>query len=188
MNHDEHLDNILDEALSEYRDAEPLAGIESRILARVHASESVRKSRGLRWAVVVACAAAIVAAVWFGVGKRTPHTAAPSEAATIKPVEKAPAHTPVPTVVTSASSTVAVRKPANHIVPQSTPAETAVQTKPSVFPSPSPLTAEERAFMAALNQTAGAMPVTSEPDKAITIAEIEIKPLAIAGLSLGEKQ
>ena len=32
MNHDEHFDNILDEALSEYRDAEPLAGLEHRVL------------------------------------------------------------------------------------------------------------------------------------------------------------
>ena len=42
--------------------------------------------------------------------------------------------------------------------------------------------------MAALNQFPNTVLVASEPDKAITIAEIEIKPLAIGGVSLGEKE
>ena len=66
--------------------------------------------------------------------------------------------------------------------------ETVAQIKPAVFPSPSPLTAEERAFMAALNQSLSTVPVAAEPDKAITIAEIEIKPLAIGGVSQGEQE
>jgi hypothetical protein len=68
------------------------------------------------------------------------------------------------------------------------PVPAVAQIKPAVFPLPVPLTVEERAFMAALNQSAIAMPVSSEPDKPITIAEIEIKPLAIGGVALGEKQ
>jgi len=187
MNNDEHLDNLLDEALSEYRHAEPLAGIESRILARIAERETRRNPFALRWAIAFACAAAVALAIWLGIGRRTPHTAAPSESAVTKPVEKAPGPTQAPEVVASASGTVEVRKAASRSVPQLPPTETALQMKPAVFPSPAPLTADERAFMAALNQFPNTMPVASEPDKAITIAEIEIKPLAIGGVSLGEK-
>ena len=78
MTNDNQFDALLHDALGEYREAEPLAGIESRILARIHADASGRKSLGLRWAIALACAAAVVLAIWLGVGRRTPHPAIPS--------------------------------------------------------------------------------------------------------------
>ena len=54
MNHDEHLDNFLDEALSEYRDAEPLAGLESRVLRRLQASKPARAGFWLRCGIAAA--------------------------------------------------------------------------------------------------------------------------------------
>jgi hypothetical protein len=188
MSDNEQLDDILDEALGEYRQAEPLAGIESRILARIHAGESGSTNRSLRWAIALACGAAIAAAVWFGIGRRIPHIAAPPETATGKPIEKAVAPTSVPTTIASASRAVEARKAATRTVLQTPPTGTAAQVKPAVFPSPTPLSAEERAFTAALNRSASVMLVASEPDKAITIAEIVIKPLDASGSTPGGDQ
>lgn len=190
-NHDE-FDGLLHEALGEYREAEPLAGIESRILSRIAQPETRRNRFVLRWAIALACAAAIAAAVWFGIGRRTPRPAPPSEAAAIQPAENAPVPTHAPVAVASAPDTAEVRKAASRTAPQSTHTQTATQVKPAVFPSPAPLTAEERAFLAALNQSPSTMTVASEPEKPITIAEIEIKPLVLGGLptsaSSGENQ
>ena len=184
MNHDEHLDHLLDEALSEYRDAEPLAGIESRILARLELSGPSRRPFVLRWALALACAAAIAAAVWFGVGRRPQHNVLPAETAATKPVEHAPI--PAPAVVASASAAVKIRKPADRTAQHETHAPTAAPTKPSVFPLPTPLAPEERAFLAALRKGPDPMPDAAAPDAAITIAEIEIKPLSIGGVASSE--
>ncbi len=53
MNPNDHLDRILDHALSEYRDAEPLSGMEDRILRRL-AAQPEPSSR--RWAWILAAA------------------------------------------------------------------------------------------------------------------------------------
>ena len=184
MNHDEHLDHLLDEALSEYRDAEPLAGIESRILARLELSGPSRRPFVLRWALALACAAAIAAAVWFGVGRRPQHNVLPAETAATKPVEHAPI--PAPAVVASASAAVKIRKPADRTAQHETYTPAAAPTSPAEFPSPTPLSPGERALLAALNQSSHTMPAASQPDQAITIAEIEIKPLSIGGVASSE--
>ena len=58
MNDNEQLDNILDEALSEYREAEPLAGLESRVLQRTAGQRSpLAPARGGGGALRAACAA-----------------------------------------------------------------------------------------------------------------------------------
>ncbi|HVP50275.1 MAG TPA: hypothetical protein VMT56_03535, partial [Candidatus Bathyarchaeia archaeon] len=95
MNNDAEFDGLLHEALSEYREAEPLAGIESRILARIQDRDARRKTPGWRWALAGACAAALVVAIWFGALRRAPQSAAPNiNVATTKPVEKTPAEKP----------------------------------------------------------------------------------------------
>lgn len=187
MNHDAHLDNLLDEALSEYRDAEPLTGLESRILARIAQPKTRRSPFALRWAVAFACATAVALAIWLGVGRRTSHPVAPAAVAKTQTVQPPRAQAPVES--TAVAPLVAERP---HNAARSgdravLPVPAVAQIRPAVFPSPSPLTAEERAFLAALNQSPGTTHVASEPDKPITIAEIEIKPLAIGGVSLGEK-
>ena len=86
MNHDEHLDNILDEALSEYREAEPLAGLEDRgaaATARPRAPVPARK--WLRWGIAVACLAALAMVIWIGMARRTPQTAAPAGEVAVQP-------------------------------------------------------------------------------------------------------
>ena len=186
MNHDEHLDNLLDEALTEYRDAEPLAGLEDRVLDRLAQASHKRKAPWLRWAIATACAVVVALAAWIGIARRPIETHAPDSVATAKPAERAPAQAPAPVLGGTA-------RRASKVVLPATPTVRAAEAraKPSVFPLPTPLTAQERAFVTALNQSSSAVPA-SEEDKAITIAEIEIKPLSIGGISSsedsGEKQ
>ncbi len=190
MNHDEHLDNLLDEALSEYRDAEPLAGLEDRVLHRIAKANEEQKATWLRWAIAAACAVVVALAAWIGIARRPIETHAPDSVATAKPAEQAPAQAPAPVV----RAPVVTARRASKVVLPATPTvrATEARAKPSVFPLPTPLTAQERAFVTALNQSSSAVPAASEEDKAITIAEIEIKPLSIGGISSsedsGEKQ
>jgi hypothetical protein len=93
----DQLDRLLDQALSEYRDAEPLAGIEDRILRRI-AVQPTKSSPWMRWmfgcpipasfagvGVFLVIATVLVAALWLGF-RQQPHrqtvatnTAHPSE-------------------------------------------------------------------------------------------------------------
>ena len=59
MNDNEQLDNILDEALSAYREAEPLAGIEDRVLQRLRLQPEARRFASWKWGAVAACAAVL---------------------------------------------------------------------------------------------------------------------------------
>lgn len=188
MNKDNQFDELLHDALSEYREAEPLAGIESRILARFHASETGRKSPVLGWAVALACAAAVALVVWFGAARRAMQTA-PSTVARTLPVEKFLVHSDERPVVDPISAAARPGSAARSSARISEAASGIVQSKPSVFPLPTPLTAEEHAFMAALQKNPDA---AAASDAAMTIAAIEIKPLVIGGLppleNPGEKQ
>ena len=186
MNPNEHLDNILDEALSEYRDAGPLAGLEDRVLQRIHEQKAIRQTRGLRWAIAFGCAAALAFAVWLGLERRAPQTTPPSAVATTGSVPPAPVQ--APSVADTGANTSDRPKSARHIASAIAQPAHLAHVMPAVFPSPTPLTAEERTFMAALHRDPLAMPAASDADTAITIAKIEIKPLSIGGETSGDKQ
>jgi hypothetical protein len=136
--------------------------------------------------------------LWIGVKKPTPPKEggvghpAPVGLAASEPGENAPVNLPPSPVIASAAKSGEVRSRTTRSSPVMTQTEPVAKARPAVFPSPTPLSAEERAFLAALNQSPNSMPVASEPDTAITIAEIEIKPLSISGVpsseNPGEKQ
>jgi hypothetical protein len=190
MTIDNEFDALLHDALSEYRDAEPLAGLEDRVLERLAEVNDKRKAPWLRWAVAAACAAVVAIAVWIGASRRSIETQAPTAVVTVRPAESAPAQAPAPVVRAPAVTAHKATKSVRTAIP-SAPAAGA-QAKPAVFPLPTPLTGDERALMAVLQQDPKAATGASEESKPITIAEIEIKPLAIGGLSSsenpGEKQ
>jgi hypothetical protein len=187
-NKDSQFDELLDHALSEYRDAEPLAGIDARILRRLQQRETIRQRAGLRWAIAVACAAALAFTIWLSIGRRTPETATNEVAAVPSTAQRSPAmsaeaqqrSTPTP----SGSAQVAAK--------YSTPMPMAGTKKPiatqPVFPMPTPLTAQERAFMASLQGNAAVAASGADPDSSIAIAEIQIKPLTAGGQSSGGDQ
>jgi len=191
MNHNEHLDNLLDEALSEYCDAEPLAGIESRLLLRLQASQPTRTNSWLRWGLAAACLAALALVIWIGMARRTSPTATPADELAAQPKTvpqprefSAPA--PGPAVVSEngrARDAAPRRATPSTITPANTKPATA-----EVFPVPVPLTDEERAFVAALGQHPEAVHATSASDDAPVIAKIEIKPLSTTDENPGDDQ
>ena len=164
MTNDEEraVDRIIGEALARYAGAEPVAGIEQRVLQRVHA-ERGRRLRLWRWVLAagIAAAAALVLALW------------PAQAPRIvrRPrVEVARRVDPMPPVAPRTE----VRRPRpRHRV-----------WLP--FPTPAPISPQERALLALANapqplrDTLIEKPeVVVEPiqTKQISIAPLEIEPL-----------
>lgn len=186
MTNHEEFDGLLHQALGEYRDAEPLAGMESRILARLDRRHSRRSPFVLRFAFALATAVVVALVIWLGIARRPPQTFAPADSAIVRPVGKAPVPSPAPSTADATSGTAALRKPAVYSVLAAPSPKIAAHTMPGVFPSPAPLTPAELSFVAALNHNPDALPVSSETDQAITIAEIEIKPLALGSVSSSE--
>src|SRR5271169_5365271 len=75
MNCNDEVDPILDDALAEYRDAEPLAGLEERVLRRLETTGEPARSPWWRWSTALACAALVAIAAWIGMRGRFRETA-----------------------------------------------------------------------------------------------------------------
>jgi len=183
--HDD-FDDLLHEALSEYRDAEPLAGIESRILARLQLSEPSRRPFVLRWAIALACAAAIAAAIWFGSVRPTPESMSQTKIATTPSVAQVPAPRPAPAIAASGAKVGEFRRPAKPHAVVAAPVATVAHAVPSVFPLPSPLTAQEQAFLASVQGEPDSARLAAAAADALVIAKIEIKPLESSGAPSGD--
>jgi hypothetical protein len=148
MNGDERseLDRRLDAALAEYANVEPPAGMEQRILARVREPGVSRRVHWWRWVAVAVPALACLLAVF--VYRDQPPVAPPSPVALSVP--QAPAL--VRPVVKRAARPRPVPLP-----------------KREVFPTPSPLSPQERALLQLVAQS---------PEKARELlAPVEPKPI-----------
>ncbi len=166
MNSDE-LDRILDDALASYSLREPRAGLPARVMARVRSEGAV--SRGWWWCLAVA--AAVLACVAIAIRPR-PATLAPPEAA--KGVEQVLVEqVPVP------PRRDAPRREAHARRMRSLP-------RRESFPSPAPLTPEERALVALVQQAPEAARQLAQPDRPLEIEAINIPPLQMDGLQIGE--
>jgi hypothetical protein len=147
------IDDMLDSLLAKYSSAEPRPGLENRILANLKLAnprdaESREASRGwwgFKWLWAgAALAALIVAGVLIG-GKR--HGAPPSNTMvqTRQPV-------PQPAVKSSLPSTVGATPPIHHRHKALAPgpqqnAGLAWSQRPAVFPTPTPLSEQERMLL-----------------------------------------
>jgi hypothetical protein len=185
----DEFDDLLHEALSEYRDAEPLTGIESRLLERLQNRNRAYTRPWLRWSYAAAAPAALVLMLWIGMARRVanPDTTAGEFAAQSNVVPQKPqsaATADNPTVVSE--NTRAGSGPPKRTA--STPAtlkhgNTEIA---AAFPVPVPLTDQEEAFLAALNRHPEALRLTPGSDTAPVIAQIEIKPLSTTDQAPGE--
>jgi hypothetical protein len=159
----DELDQLIDSALAGYSDAEPLAGLEERVLERVRLA---RKRKHIWWGWVAAAIAA--AAVVFVMADR-PRPVQPLVGQAVRPavgpLPDAPAQTqrqaegPVP------------HEPRNPAIRRKLP-------KRDQFPTPAPLTSEERALLQLARLHPEELPPTGEL-KPIEIVPIEITPLRI---------
>jgi hypothetical protein len=134
-NRDE-LDNLIDGALSEYSSVEPMEGLEDRVLRRVHAAGTARRSPWL-WGVGVAIPAAAALLLLWVVWRPQPCSTNPAPKLAVVKTPPAPLKPPQ----VSPAPVGRVMKPKRRPVTRPLPKE-------EFFPSPSPLTGEERALVA----------------------------------------
>jgi hypothetical protein len=198
MKHHEEFDELMHDALGEYREAEPLAGMEARVLERLHSQAVECRRAWWMWGAIATCAALVLIGVWLGVKNPTPpkeggvgHPAPPVVA--VGPASRGP-DLPLESEARAQPPIAAqnVRKPGPAVATAVMHPAAVVEVRPAVFPLPTTLSPEERAFMAALQKAPDSASVAPGQDKEITIAEIEIKPLVIGGVTSsedsGEKQ
>lgn len=161
----DELDKLIDAALAGYSTAEPLEGLEGRIVRRVRAAEADRKRRPA-WGVAIPAMAAAMLLVW---ALRPPKPAVPAAEVVKQPparVEIAPAPKIVAVAPRVRQRTVRARKEL---------------PKRNVFPASAPLTTEERLLV----QLARSHP---EALAGQVSGEIEIKPIEIAPLQIDGSQ
>ena len=127
----DELDRMIDGALASYSDAEPLAGIEQRLVNRVHAVRNRR--RWLAWGVGAAVTASVVVGMSWS-GHKTIREKTPVAVARVR----RQASPPKTAVISAPRARVRVKRAAR---PRALP-------KLEQFPTPTPLTAEERALVA----------------------------------------
>jgi len=144
---DRQIDKMLDSLLANYSSAEPRPGLETRILANLRQAEK-RAPEGWWnfkwiWAGVVAAAAVImVVALLSGRHQATPPTNAPVE--TRRPAPQ-PQIQPRAPVAPQTAARVHRHKPPAARQPQN--AALARSKRPAVFPTPTPLSEQERLLL-----------------------------------------
>jgi hypothetical protein len=165
------LDRLIDRALADYSGADPLAGLEERLLNRIRVMEA---GRGWRFAWALACVA-VAALVGAVIGVRAPRA----------PVLK---HSDVAVAMAHGGRVREAEKPGvtpKRLVKPRAPRQR-VLPKREQFPAPAPMTAEERALAAFVGQhPAEAQKVLADlrkrSDEPIEIPLIQIPPLRSDG-------
>jgi hypothetical protein len=176
---DRELDQMIDAALSSYSATEARSGLEQRVLH--HALAETRHKRNLfwAWALAIPATACLLVALFFA-ARHNSHRNTLEATATNAPAPTVPSPHQTP-------ATNSIPSPQKRSIPHRVSAQPSstheTLPKEDVFPSPSPLTAEERAAIALVRVRTAPMPQQS--DRAarveidpIHIAELQIKPIA----------
>jgi acyl-CoA synthetase (AMP-forming)/AMP-acid ligase II len=185
---DRFIDELLDSALTQQRRAEPGSRLEGRILAHVRTA-SERNAGRKTWELWLAAAATAAIVVFFAI-----HLANRSQS----PVRK----------TSQASNAVPVPSPTETLKANSEPAPAAadatkvVEPKqaarrerktlrraeahhwPSQFPTPAPLTAEQRALVQYVRETPPQVLAAPILKADFTVHRVKIKPLDIPSLEI----
>lgn len=169
MKSNDELDRTIDGALAGYSDAEPLAGLEERVLNRVRLAEAGRRCvLGWVFAFVVVASLAMVAIV-----VRTPRHSEPKTYVVGIPAVEGPA-------LAAERPLVATKRRAKSHAPRKRPLP-----KQDQFPAPLPITAEERALLALAEHPKDAEDAFADlrkrSDTLIEIQPIQIPPLESDG-------
>ena len=170
----DRIDKWLDDALTTYGEAPESEGLERRILARV-AANTPRTPRRSTFTIALAAALAVAMAGlfwWLTAKSHAEPESTPMIASTKSELPRLPAK-PVPALAAALASTASAPR---------------VQKKPAApkrsrFPTPSPLSSEERALVQLVSSNAAHVPRAftrlAGPIKPIEITAIEIKPLQL---------
>jgi hypothetical protein len=173
---DSFVDQLLDSTLERYRTVEPTAELERKILRRLEADEA--RSRRFRWALLPATATTVVALVAMMVylnRRSVLLSPPPAESAVIAPVRpvgvQAPLH-PVQRRLATRGGGGEVRSEGIVLV-----------RRQERFPSPAPLSDEERLLLRYAEETPKEQLVVAElgerPLEALRIEPLSILPLTI---------
>jgi len=165
---DDEVDRMLDAALAKYAAVAPRAGLEDRILANLHAEQTrVPTLARWRWGVAAVVAAAIVLAA---VALRS--TRPPRAIANHPPVSTGYASAVAPAESNRIRNAIVRRrlKPYNRAIMHTIHPKAVVAASPKLdqFPSPQPLSEQER-IMAGY--------VASYPEQAALVAEARMEAL-----------
>ncbi len=170
----DQLDSMLEDALDGYSRAEPLAGLEERVLHRVRAAEAPRR-RPAGWALAFAAAAALVLVT---IVARVPRNPAPNT--------RNIARAQIPSPARLAAKVEEPRVAREHRRGRIAAKRVAPVPKQEQFPAPAPLTADEQALRSFVERhPAEAQQVFAQLQKRsnepIQIEPIQIAPLKIDG-------
>lgn len=183
----DELDGLINHALRGYSDASPLDGLESRILQRIHLADAGRRMRWLKsWWIAVPVAAGLILA---GFVLHTSWKSAPDIAgAPTKPAS------PKIAVITPALPVIQPRKPepiARRAAPKhrnhSGQERSRILPKKECFPTPAPLTPEERLLAvwtsrSPLEPSRTLAGLRKRADEPVSIQPIQIAPLQSNGV------
>jgi hypothetical protein len=174
---DPELDQLIDAALPSYSSADPRPGLEHRILSHAFAQPKPKRSLIWAWALALPVAACLLAFLFFA-GRHNFYRRVVEATTTtpLAPTAVGPRETP-PTDPLPSPRNRSIRRKVS-----ARPSTTRERLpKEEVFPSPSPLTAEERAAIALVRDPAP-MPAQIDTKEVainpIHIAELEIEPIA----------
>lgn len=185
MNYNDEFDHVLDDALAEYRDAGPLAGMEQRVLQRVRLHAERPRKLWQWWGAFALCTVMLAITVWIGLRDRARHQTVPLHSAEAQqqrpPVEPQPMNAstqssrkPAPGRALAAK----VHSPSPRIPGQTASADTGARVRRE-FPTPAPPNPEERALLALAQTHPEVLSQLSngQDDQEIAIAPINIQPL-----------
>jgi hypothetical protein len=151
---DKHIDEMLDSLLANYSSAEPRPGLETRILANLRQTEEKEAAHGCwsfkwLWAGVVAAALVIAMALMSGLHRATPPTNT-----IVETRQPAPQPQIQPRAQIAPQTTARVHRHKPSAVPAARQnAALALSQRPAVFPTPTPLSEQEKLLLSYLAGT-----------------------------------
>lgn len=136
----DRLDRWLNQALREYGDVEPRAGLERRILANLEIAQCEKVSTPWwRAFAISALTACVVLSIWLGMHRPHQKSLPVANPHMLGAVNVAPARNPT---LSSRPARTAIRRATRHASPRQP--ELAVEPRLAQFPSPQPLTEQEQ--------------------------------------------
>src|SRR5262249_19035074 len=141
---DRHIDELLESLLSEYSSAEPRPGLETRILANLQAAAALEPSRrwNIRWLWAGAAIAGVVLFAGLLMGRHRSVTTPKQKVGHVQPPPQQPATVVQPRGPEKvARATPRPLRP--HVPQQPENSDLALNRRPQIFPTPTPLSEQE---------------------------------------------
>jgi hypothetical protein len=182
---DQFVDDLFEASLKQYRGEEPRSGLEMRILAGVRTRERAARRRWLGWAAAVCAGILAVIALTLHFARAPLRQPTPSASLSSKGsgTHRAPLRSATP------PATVSQLQPGLRLRGSGGPAHgpkekpgVRATKRPEQFPTPYPLTEQEKLLLAYLNK-ATKPDLTVETDE-IPIDRLEVPEISVAALNI----